>query len=133
MPGKNEKNGCSIESICPARRVRKKFAGLVGRTGLSRSKHRPHAGDHKRVLQIFRGLLGTAGPEVGLRRCGLSPIQLSVLVLLATMEWAVPVQVCRPLNGDYASYLCWSCFLLRPRDQNLRGGGGTLSPVSKES
>lgn len=129
----SEKNGRSIESVCPARRVRKKLAGLGGRAGPSRSKHRPNAGDHERPLQIFRGLLGTGGQEIGLRRCGLSPVPLSVLVLLATMEWAVPVQVCRPFNGDSASYLCWSGFLLGPRDQNLGGGGGTLSPVSKES
>lgn len=90
---------------------------------------------HRResALQIFRGLLGTGGPEVGLGRCGLSPVQLSVLVLLLTMEWAVPVQVCRPVNGDSASYLCWSGFLLGPTDQNLASGGGTLSPVSKKS
>lgn len=63
----------------------------------------------------------------------MSPVQLSVLVLQATMEWAVLVQVCRLLNGDSASYLCRSGFLLGPRDQNLVGGEGTLSPVSKES
>lgn len=86
----------------------------------------------ERALQIFRGLLGTGGPEMGLGRCGLSPVQLSVLVLLLTMEWAVPVQVCRPVNGDSASYLCWSGFLLGPTDQNLASGGGTLYPVSKK-